>query len=46
MKYREELCSLLLEENSLMEIVKLIGADVHPDDRKLEIENARVIRNG
>ncbi|MDY3896434.1 MAG: V-type ATP synthase subunit A [Candidatus Fimenecus sp.] len=46
MKYREELCSLLLEENSLMEIVKLIGADVLPDDQKLVIETARVIRVG
>ena len=46
MKYREELCSLLLEENSLMEIVKLIGADVLADDQKLVIEIARVIRVG
>lgn len=46
MKYREELCLLLLEENSLMEIVKLIGADVLPDDQKLVIEIARVIRVG
>lgn len=46
MKYREELCSLLLEENSLMEIVKLIGADVLPDDQKLVIEIAIVIRVG
>lgn len=46
MKYREELCSLLLEENSLMEIVKLIGGDVLPDDQKLVIEIARVIRVG
>ena len=46
MKYREELCSLLLEENSLMEIVKLIGADVLPDDQKLVIEIVRVIRVG
>lgn len=46
MKYREELCTLLAEENSLMEIVKLIGADVLPDDQKLIIEIARVIRVG
>ena len=43
MKYREELCSLLLEENSLMEIVKLIGADVLPDDQKLVIERAKEV---
>ncbi|MGN1417940.1 MAG: V-type ATP synthase subunit A [Acutalibacteraceae bacterium] len=46
MKCREELCSILYEENSLMEIVKLIGADVLPDDQKLTIEIARVIRVG
>ncbi|MCM1365005.1 MAG: V-type ATP synthase subunit A [Faecalibacterium sp.] len=46
MKYREEICSILLEESSLMEIVKLIGADVLPDDQKLTIEIARVIRVG
>lgn len=45
-KYREELCALLMEESSLMEIVKLIGADVLPDDQKLIIEIARVIRVG
>ncbi len=43
---REEICSLLLEESSLMEIVKLIGSDVLPDDQKLVIEIARVIRVG
>ena len=46
MDCRDEICSLLLEENSLMEIVKLIGADVLPDDQKLIIEIARVIRVG
>lgn len=45
-KDREELCAILAEENSLMEIVKLIGADVLPDDQKLIIEIARVIRVG
>ncbi len=29
-----------------MEIVKLIGSDVLPDDQKLVIEIARVIRRG
>jgi len=37
---------LLHEELKLMEIVKLIGADVLPDDQKLIIECARVIRLG
>ncbi len=43
---RDELCALLQEENALMEIVKLIGADVLPDDQKLVMETARVIRVG
>ena len=33
-------------KTSLMEIVKLIGSDVLPDDQKLVIETARVIRVG
>ena len=37
---------LLSQENNLMEIVKLIGADVLPDDQKLVLEIARVIRLG
>ena len=46
MAYREELAGILLQENSLMEIVKLIGSDVLPDDQKLVIEIARVVRVG
>ena len=46
MKYRNEMASILHEENTLMEIVKLIGSDVLPDDQKLVIEIARVIRVG
>ncbi len=43
---RRRLNNLLIEESNLMEIVKLIGADVLPDDQKLVIEIARVIRLG
>ena len=43
---RQRLQSLLNEEAQLMEIVKLIGSDVLPDDQKLVIEIARVIRVG
>ena len=43
---RDEISSILAEETNLMEIVKLIGADVLPDDQKLVIEIARVIRVG
>ncbi|MGN1138614.1 MAG: V-type ATP synthase subunit A [Ruminococcus sp.] len=45
-EYRNRISALLQEESSLMEIVKLIGADVLPDDQKLVIEIARVIRVG
>lgn len=44
--YRNELILLLNQESSLMEIVKLIGSDVLPDDQKLVLEIARVIRLG
>lgn len=46
MSCRSEIASILAEETSLMEIVKLIGSDVLPDDQKLTIEIARVIRVG
>lgn len=45
-EYRSRISALLQEESSLMEIVKLIGSDVLPDDQKLVIETARVIRVG
>ena len=38
--------ALLNSESSLLEIVKLIGSDVLPDDQKLILEIARVIRLG
>ncbi len=44
--FRQEISNLLIEENKLMDIVKLIGSDVLPDDQKLIIEIARVIRVG
>ena len=43
---RNQLMALLNQESSLMEIVKLIGSDVLPDDQKLVLEIARVIRLG
>ncbi len=43
---RNQLIALLNQESSLMEIVKLIGSDVLPDDQKLVLEIARVIRLG
>ena len=44
--YRNRLMALLNQESSLLEIVKLIGSDVLPDDQKLTLEIARVIRLG
>lgn len=44
--YRNRLMNLLNQESSLMEIVKLIGSDVLPDDQKLVLEIAKVIRLG
>lgn len=43
---RKRIIALLQEEASLNEIVKLIGSDVLPDDQKLVLETARVIRVG
>lgn len=43
---RNDITVLLAAENKLMEIVKLIGSDVLPDDQKLVIEVAKVIRVG
>ena len=44
--YRNRIMALLNQESSLMEIVKLIGGDVLPDDQKLILEIAKVIRVG
>lgn len=44
--YRNELMNILTTESRLNEIVKLIGSDVLPDDQKLILEIARVIRLG
>lgn len=44
--YRNQILAILNQESSLIEIVKLIGSDVLPDDQKLTLEIARVIRLG
>lgn len=44
--YRNRLVFLLTQESSLMEIVKLIGGDMLPDDQKLILEISKVIRIG
>ncbi|MBC8558974.1 V-type ATP synthase subunit A [Fumia xinanensis] len=43
---RQRLSNILGEEAKLMEIVKLIGSDVLPEDQKLVIEISKVIRVG
>ncbi len=45
-KMRQQMIDILAQESSLMEIVKLIGSDVLPDDQKLVIETAKAIREG
>lgn len=46
MRLRGEFLAILREENALLEIVKLIGADVLPEHQKLTLEIAKVIRLG
>ncbi len=46
LKCRQRISNILLEENKLMEIVKLIGSDVLPEEQKLVIEIARIVRVG
>lgn len=43
---RNKILNILTQESQLNEIVKLIGSDVLPDDQKLVLEIARVIRLG
>ena len=43
---RNRIMAILQEESGLMEIVKLIGADVLPDSQKATLEIAKVIRTG
>ena len=46
MRLRGDFLVILREENALLEIVKLIGADVLPEHQKLTLEIAKVIRLG
>lgn len=43
---RREMMALLQEESRLMEIVKLIGADILPDSQKLILEITKLLRLG
>lgn len=46
LRNRARVRSILSEEDQLMEIVRLIGSDVLPDDQKIIIETGRAIRLG
>ena len=46
LRARNETIKILREESSLMDIVKLIGEDVLPEDQRLTLEIAKVIRIG
>jgi V/A-type H+-transporting ATPase subunit A len=46
LELRAKLLKLLFEETRLLEIVKLVGEDVLPDDQRLILEISKVIKNG
>lgn len=46
MELRAKLLRLLQEEDKLMEIVKLVGEDILPDEQRLILEVSRVIKVG
>ncbi|MBA7524965.1 V-type ATP synthase alpha chain [subsurface metagenome] len=46
MTFRSKIMRILQEENKLMDIVKLVGEDVLPDDQRVILEIARVIKIG
>jgi len=43
---RSKMLRILQEENKLMEIVKLVGEDILPDDQRLILEISKVIKVG
>ena len=46
MNLRSKMMKILQEEDKLMDIVKLVGEDVLPDDQRLILEIAKIIRTG
>lgn len=46
MTLRSEMLKILQEESKLLEIVKLVGEDVLPDEQRLVLEIAKVIKIG
>ncbi|MGI6086231.1 MAG: V-type ATP synthase subunit A [Acetivibrionales bacterium] len=43
---KTKISQILQEEGKLLDIVKLIGSDILPDEQKLVLETAKVIRQG
>jgi V/A-type H+-transporting ATPase subunit A len=43
---RAKMLKILFEENKLLEIVKLVGEDVLPDDQRLILEISRLLKVG
>lgn len=46
LKIRSKMMEILQEENKLMDIVKLVGEDVLPDDQRMILEIAKIIKIG
>lgn len=46
MGLRAKMLKILFEENKLLEIVKLVGEDVLPDDQRLVLEISRILKVG
>lgn len=46
MTLRSKMMRILQAENKLMDIVKLVGEDVLPDDQRIILEIARIIKTG
>lgn len=46
MDLRAKMLKILFEENKLQEIVKLVGEDVLPDDQRLILEAAKILKVG
>ncbi|ACM23096.1 V-type ATP synthase subunit A [Thermotoga neapolitana] len=45
-RYREDALRILIEDDRLQQIIKIMGEDVLPDDQKLTVLVARIIKTG
>nr|WP_273701647.1 hypothetical protein [Tepidanaerobacter acetatoxydans] len=46
LELRAKMMKILQEENKLMDIVKLVGEDVLPDEQRIILEIAKIIKSG